>query len=191
MAIGDFWHRTKVYFGLADDDSFYDDDEDGSVAHEELEERYRRRPNVSKLESRRGSGGPRIDDIFADDDAPLRRRIRESSGSGATTVLRPADAAAMAGDDIPKVYLSIPRAFNDAQPIADRFKRGVPVILNLQTVDTGLAKRLIDFASGLTYALEGRMQRIADKVFLLTPENVELSAEDRARYLEGAFFNQA
>ena len=94
-------------------------------------------------------------------------------------------------DEMPKVYLSIPRGFNDAQPIADRFKRGVPVILNLQTVDTGLAKRLIDFASGLTYALEGRMQRIADKVFLLTPENVELSAEDRARYLEGAFFNQA
>ena len=188
MPIGDMWHRTKVYFGLADDDSFYDDDdEDGSVAHDELEERYRRRPNVSKLESRRGS--PRIDDIFADDDAPLRRRIRENTG-GATTVLRPAEAGAMS-DDMPKVYLSIPRAFNDAQPIADRFKRGVPVILNLQTVDTGLAKRLIDFASGLTYALEGRMQRIADKVFLLTPENVELSAEDRARYLEGAFFNQA
>ena len=53
------------------------------------------------------------------------------------------------------------------------------------------AKRLIDFASGLTYALEGRMQRIADKVFLLTPENVELSAEDQARYLDAGFFNQA
>ena len=111
------WHRTKVYFGLADDDSFYeDDDEDGSVAHDELEERYRRRPNVSKLDARRGS--PRIDDIFADDDAPLRRRIRENAG-GATTVLRPAEAGAIS-DDIPKVYLSIPRAFNDAQPIVTR-----------------------------------------------------------------------
>jgi len=65
------------------------------------------------------------------------------------------------------------------------------VIINLQTVEAGLAKRLIDFASGLTYALEGRMQRIADKVFLLTPENVELSAEDQARYLDAGFFNQA
>ena len=74
----------------------------------------------------------------------------------------------------------MPRTFNDAQPIGDRYKRGIPVIINLQTVEPGLAKRLIDFASGLTYALEGRMQRIADKVFLLTPENVELSAEDQA-----------
>ena len=65
------------------------------------------------------------------------------------------------------------------------------MIINLQNSDTALAKRLIDFASGLTYALDGGMQRIADKVFLLTPRDVELSAEDRARYVEGGFFNQA
>ena len=84
----------------------------------------------------------------------------------------------------------MPRSFNDAQTIADRFKRDIPVIINLQSADTQLAKRLIDFASGLTYALDGGMQRIADKVFLLTPRDVELSAEDRARYLDGGFFNQ-
>ncbi len=65
------------------------------------------------------------------------------------------------------------------------------MILNLQSADQELSKRLIDFASGLTYALEGGMQRIADKVFLLTPADVELSAEDRARMLERGFFNQA
>ena len=76
--------------------------------------------------------------------------------------------------------------------IADRFKDGVPVILNLQSADQDLSKRLIDFASGLTYALDGGMQRVADKVFLLTPRNVEVSAEERARMLErGGFFNQA
>ena len=85
-----------------------------------------------------------------------------------------------------------PRTFNDAQTIADQFKRGLPVIVNLQQTDTELAKRLIDFASGLTYALDGGMQRVADKVFLLTPRNVEVSAEERARMLErGGFFNQA
>ena len=104
-------------------------------------------------------------------------------------MLRPAES--VGAEDVPKVYLSVPRTFNDAQPIGDRYKRGIPVIINLQTVEAGLAKRLIDFASGLTYALEGRMQRIADKVFLLTPENVELSAEDQARYLDAGFFNQA
>ncbi len=91
-----------------------------------------------------------------------------------------------------KVHLVLPRSFNDAQQIADRFKDGIPVILNLQSTDQDLSKRLIDFASGLTYALNGGMQRVADKVFLLTPRNVEVSAEERAKLLErGGFFNQA
>ena len=119
----------------------------------------------------------------------VRPRAACATRAAQTAVLRPAEAAV--ADDVPKVYLSVPRTFNDAQPIGDRYKRGIPVIINLQTVEAGLAKRLIDFASGLTYALEGRMQRIADKVFLLTPENVELSAEDQARYLDAGFFNQA
>jgi cell division inhibitor SepF len=91
-----------------------------------------------------------------------------------------------------KVHLVLPRSFNDAQQIADKFKQGIPVILNLQGADTELSKRLIDFASGLTYALNGGMQRVADKVFLLTPRNVEVSAEQRAALLErGGFYNQA
>jgi cell division inhibitor SepF len=91
-----------------------------------------------------------------------------------------------------RVHLVIPRSFNDAQQIADKFKDAIPVILNLQSTDGDLSKRLIDFASGLTYALDGGMQRVADKVFLLTPRNVEVSAEERARLLErGGFFNQA
>ena len=83
-----------------------------------------------------------------------------------------------------QVHLVVPRSFNDAQQIADKFKDGIPVILNLQGADQELSKRLIDFASGLTYALDGGMQRVADKVFLLTPRNVEVSAEERARLLE-------
>jgi cell division inhibitor SepF len=90
-----------------------------------------------------------------------------------------------------RVHLVLPRSFNDAQAVADKFKDSVPVILNLQNADQELAKRLIDFSSGLTYALNGGMQRVADKVFLLTPRNVEVSAEERARMLERGFFNQA
>ena len=90
-----------------------------------------------------------------------------------------------------RVHLVVPKNFNDAQQIADKFKDSIPVILNLQGADTDLSKRLIDFASGLTYALDGGMQRIADKVFLLTPRNVEVSAEERARLLEKGFFNQS
>jgi cell division inhibitor SepF len=65
------------------------------------------------------------------------------------------------------------------------------VIVNLQGTDVELSKRLIDFSSGLTYALNGSMQRVADKVFLLTPRNVEVSAEERARLIDRGFYNQA
>jgi cell division inhibitor SepF len=84
-----------------------------------------------------------------------------------------------------------PYSFNDAQEVADKFKQDTPVILNLQTTDSELAKRLIDFTSGLTYALGGGMQKIADKTFLLTPRNVEVSAEEKARLVEKGFFNQS
>jgi cell division inhibitor SepF len=83
-----------------------------------------------------------------------------------------------------------PKSFNDAQDVGDRFRDGVPVIINLQAADPALAMRVIDFASGLTYALEGGMQRIADKVFVVTPRNVEFSAEQRAEMIEKGFFNQ-
>jgi cell division inhibitor SepF len=91
----------------------------------------------------------------------------------------------------PRVHLVVPKSFNDAQSIADRFKESTPVILNLQSADADLSKRLIDFSSGLTYALDGTMQRVADKVFLLTPRNVDVSAEERARFVDRGFFNQS
>ena len=119
-----------------------------------------------------------IDDIFADEPRSARD----------TRVLRSVQNGGRAGV---QVHLVIPKSFNDAQQVADQFKDDVPVILNLQSTDTDLSKRLIDFASGLTYALDGGMQRIADKVFLLTPRNVEVSAEERARLIEKGFFNQS
>jgi cell division inhibitor SepF len=89
------------------------------------------------------------------------------------------------------VHLVIPKSFNDAQQVADKFKDHIPVVLNLQSTESDLNKRLIDFASGLTYALDGGMQRIADKVFMLTPRDVEISAEERAELIEKGFFNQS
>jgi cell division inhibitor SepF len=186
MAFRDTWHRTLVYFGLAEDRDAYEEEEDVDVREpeEELESRYRERPNVRRLSSRRRRD--EIDDIFADD-APSERR---------TTVLRPVGSGGGGrapngrGEGV-RVHLVIPKSFNDAQDVADKFKDSIPVILNLQGSDTDLSKRLIDFASGLTYALDGGMQRIADKVFLLTPRNVEVSAEERARLIEKGFFNQS
>src|SRR6201999_2377379 len=99
----------------------------------------------------------------------------EPIAASRTRTLRPVDNG---GGDI-QVHLVIPRNFNDAQQVADQYKRSVPVILNLQTADHELSKRMIDFCSGLTYALDGGMQRIAEKMFLLTPRNVEVSAEEK------------
>jgi cell division inhibitor SepF len=183
MAFRDSWHRALVYFGLAEDHEheLYETDPHGEAEPEvELEDRYRERPNVRRLSARRRRD--EFDDIFADDDPPGR----------ATATLRP--VGGRGGNGRPnevRVHLVIPKSFNDAQQIADRFKDAVPVILNLQGSDTDLSKRLIDFASGLTYALDGGMQRIADKVFMLTPRNVEISAEERARLIEKGFFNQS
>src|SRR3954453_15017151 len=179
MALRDTWHKTLVYFGLAERDDGYRDDESEPEPERELEERYTERPNVRRLQTR-----PRrdeIDDIFADE-AP-RAAGRQ------TRVLRPVDNG-RSGSGV-QGHLVVPKSFNDAQQVAHQFKDHIPVILNLQGTDTDLSKRLIDFASGLTYALDGGMQRIADKVFLLTPRNVEVSAEERARLIEKGFFNQS
>jgi cell division inhibitor SepF len=178
MAFRDTWHRALVYFGLAEDPEYAEPElyEEGGTG-ELYESSAPRAATVSRIgEGRRGRD--EIDDIFADDE-PMSHRTR---------VLRP--VAGNGGADV-RVHLVTPYSFNDAQEIADKFKQLVPVILNLQGTEAELSKRLIDFASGLTYALNGGMQKIADKTFLLTPENVEVSAEERARLIEKGFFNQS
>jgi cell division inhibitor SepF len=194
MAFRDSWHRALVYFGLAEERGYVDerDERDERAEPEprqepayaspppqaESDDRYRERPNVRRLATPRRTRDD-FDDIFADDEPRSRRP---------TTQLR---AAARPRNGDVRVHLVIPKSFNDAQQVADRFKQSIPVVLNLQGTETALAKRLIDFASGLTYAMDGGMQRIAEKVFMLTPRNVQISAEERAELIEKGFFNQS
>jgi cell division inhibitor SepF len=188
MGFADVWNRTLVYFGIAEEDEW---DDDTYIDEQDVTEPGYDDRNVRRLTPRRrAAAAAQYDDWSqADPDPPARPRsalMRQSRVRAVESVPEP-------GFDAPpaQVHLVIPRSFNDAQQIADRFKQSVPVILNLQGVDAELSKRLIDFASGLTYALDGGMQRVADKVFLLTPANVQVSAEERARMLERGFFNQA
>jgi cell division inhibitor SepF len=180
MAFRDTWHRTLVYFGLAEDEPYEEELEPYQEPEPEIEDSYRERANVRRLSARRRRD--EIDDIFADEPRTERRTtsLRSVGGRG----------NGRSGGDV-RVHFVAPRSFNDVQDVADKFKDSIPVILNLQGTDTDLSKRLIDFSSGLTYALDGGMQRIADKVFLLTPHNVEVSAEERARLVEKGFFNQS
>lgn len=92
------------------------------------------------------------------------------------TVVRPVPAATAA-----KPHVVSPSSFNNAQDVADKFKLGQPVVLNLQGVDRELARRLIDFSSGLCYGLSGHMEKVAHQAYLLTPSSVEVSPEDRRR----------
>ncbi len=177
MGFADVWNKTLVYFGIAEEEEW----DEEYVTDEDIQRSYAERPNVRRLAPRRRERD--FDDWTEPEPATAPER---------TTTAAPPRVAALPSPASVRVHLVIPRSFNDAQQIADKFKEAIPVILNLQSSDQDLSKRLIDFASGLTYALDGGMQRVADKVFLLTPRNVEVSAEERARLLErGGFFNQA
>jgi cell division inhibitor SepF len=180
MALGDVWSRALVYFGIVEEDEYWD--EEAYAAEEELERTYDRdRQNVRRLNPRAARQRDEFED-WSDPDAGAQTATMRSSSN------RRLEAVAAASV---KVHLVVPQRFDDAKSIADKFKDSTPVIVNLQSADPELSKRLIDFSSGLTYALSGSMQRVADKVFLLTPRNVEVSAEERARLIDRGFFNQA
>lgn len=182
MPMRDLWHSTLVYFGVREEEWDEEYDDDGAAANEDLERTYSERPNVRRLNPRRRAGAD-FDEIFSDEPpervVSARGRARAAS-NGHAQAPRPA----------PQVGLVVPKSFNDAQKVADSLKSDVPVIVNLQTAESDLAKRLIDFSSGLTYALDGSMQRVADRVFLLTPASVSVTAEDKAMLMERGFFNQ-
>lgn len=149
--------KTLAYLGLVEDD--YDDYDDYEP----------RAPSPSAVVER--------DDL---DDGPprggaIRPIAREEPSRPA--VVRPLPSEPPAA----KVHVAAPTEFGDARQIADRVVAGQPVIVNLQLADRELMRRMIDFCSGVTYAVNGKMERVADKVFLVTPSNVKVSAEERQR----------
>jgi cell division inhibitor SepF len=159
-------------------------------------ERTDRVGSIDRLGDRdrdRGDRGDRDDrpsdrDRAADRDrdrSPDRDRADRDRGDGASrprpAVVRPLVTAP------PKPHVVSPASFDDAQEIADKFKATVPVILNLQGVQRDLSRRIIDFSSGLCYALDGHMERVANQVYLLTPTDVEVSAEERRRLQERGY----
>jgi cell division inhibitor SepF len=182
MGLGDVWSRALVYFGIVEEDEYWD--EEAYAAEEELERTYDRdRQNVRRINPR-----SRQREEFEDWSEPAAGAAGTQTAVARQTSNRRLEA--VSGASV-KVHLVVPQRFDDAKSIADKFKDSTPVIVNLQSADQELSKRLIDFSSGLTYALSGSMQRVADKVFLLTPRNVEVSAEERARLIDRGFFNQA
>lgn len=168
------WDRVKARLGLGDD---YDDYDDEYYDPEEDDDPYQpRRP---------------FPGLFHGDRSPVRRvdrqpdieRAREAVAQrSGSSHIRPVDSPQL------KMHIVQPRSFSEAQTVADKFRADIPVIVNLTGTDAELSKRMIDFASGLTYGLEGGLQRISDKVFMLTPANYDVSAEDKRRLKDKGLF---
>jgi cell division inhibitor SepF len=104
---------------------------------------------------------------------------------------RPAAAASVRTVSSSKVHVTNPTTFNDVEEVGEAFRSGVPTIMNLAGAGENVAKRLLDFASGLIFGLDGRIERVGDRVFLLTPSGVDVSTEERRKLSERGFFNQA
>lgn len=180
------FRKTMVYLGLMEpgeevyDDGAYDDDRYADaepvgvrrLAGEDVRSVRRGYPDDARGGESHGSLALRPDPrLRVDDDA----------------YTRPAEPLTPAY----KISTFQPVAYNDIQKIGERYREGFPVIMNLTEMDDKSAMRLIDFASGLIFGLHGSIEKVTNKVFLLSPSNVEVSAEDKARIREGGFFNQS
>ena len=169
--------KLGLYLGLVEDD------EERYDAHG-----YAPDDEYDEPEPARRSRGPR------DLDTVVARRsfddgVRTRGAVALDTPVRPAPVPVY--DDPYRITTLHPRTYNEARTIGEHFRDGTPVIMNLTEMDDTDAKRLVDFAAGLSFGLRGRIERVTNKVFLLSPEHVEVTAEDKARIAESGFFNQS
>ena len=166
-------HRMGVYLGLVEDADYEGEAEyDGGSA----ERAPARRPDHYQRAEVATTGGY---------DEPTEYGYATSDGSNAYAERQ--DGAPVAGYQITTLH---PRTYNEARTIGEHFRKNTPVIMNLSEMDDADAKRLVDFAAGLTFGLRGRIERVTAKVFLLSPHNVQVTAQDKAR-IESGFFNQS
>ncbi len=153
-----FFKKTLSFFGLADEEEIEMETETGNILPD--------RKNVGEIRKRNIEYG-----------TPKRTSRKKVSLIGSVRESRKA-----------KVFIAEPKEFDEIQGIADNFKNDIPIIVNLQQVDQDISKRIIDFCSGLTYALEGDIKKVADRVFLITPSNIEVSSKENEFLSEEGFF---
>jgi cell division inhibitor SepF len=168
-------HKMAVYLGLVEDDPRYDD---GYDSYEEYEDDYGEQPEPAEPEADRPV--PRARSEFVVDAAP------PTAPRPSTHVPGPTHAT-----DLARITTLHPRTYNEARTIGEHFREGTPVIMNLTEMVDSDAKRLVDFAAGHIFGLHGSIDRVTNRVFLLCPANVEVTAEDKARIAERGFFNQS
>ena len=204
-------HKVKAYFGMAPmddyDDEYYEDDDRGAARG------YSRRPREERFEDEgygRGYDGPRVRRRAGRVPRRLPRRRRfeprlrgprdfERAASrlgalrGSTRGALAMDPRRMAelfeaGSPLAKITTLRPKDYSEARTIGERFRDGTPVIMDLVSMDNADAKRLVDFAAGLAFALRGSFDKVATKVFLLSPADIDVTAEERRRIAEAGFY---
>lgn len=168
------WRRIGEYLGLVEEyeDEYFDLPEDAPVERERemvpRQERTERSEWPETTNVRRIAPGPA-------EPSPAEPPVQKVASQGTSA----------------KVHLTEPTTFNEVEEVGDKFRNGIPVIMNLAGSSEATAKRLLDFASGLIYGLDGRIERVGERVFLLTPVGVDVSSEERRRLSERGFFNQS
>ncbi|MHC9296911.1 cell division protein SepF [Mycobacterium sp. LTG2003] len=203
-------HKVKAYFGMAPmedyDDEYYEDDDRG-VARSG----YTRRPREERFEedaygyeAREYDEGPAYRGGYADEprfeprmrgprefDRPAPRLGAMRGSTRGALAMDPRRMAELfeAGSPLSKITTLRPKDYSEARTIGERFRDGTPVIMDLVSMDNADAKRLVDFAAGLAFALRGSFDKVATKVFLLSPADVDVSAEERRRIAEAGFYS--
>ncbi|MFM9135911.1 MAG: cell division protein SepF [bacterium] len=209
--------KMAVYLGLVEDENeyhegYYDDEDDYDEPassrrrtsdrgerserdrYDRDQDRYdrdrssREEPrSVTVVETGRSSGSVRM---FRDEPSNVER-IPASGTRGSSRDVPAPPAGGSPFIDLYRITTIHPHTYNDARRIGEEFREGVPVIMNLTEMDDGDAKRIVDFAAGLVFGLHGTIERITNKVFLLSPVNVDVAAEARAQLAQNGFFNQS
>lgn len=162
-------HKMAVYLGLVEDEVAYEDGydsfEEGYVGYEDEDGAG---PDSARQSVASPRGGYDADPAEPGHPAPVRQTA-----------------------DLTRITTLHPRTYNEARTIGEHFREGTPVIMNLSEMVDSDAKRLVDFAAGLIFGLRGSIDRVTNRVFLLSPASVEVTAEDKARIAERGFFNQS
>lgn len=179
--------RAMVYLGLAEEDEDYLDDDD----YDESGHEVRRDGRLDAPEAVPVDRSIRRLDVREEPVAVTRRVDRSVDHvrpAPSTPIRRPMPV------EEPQPYRIAtlqPRSYSEARQVGEEFREGTPVIMNLTEMDDVDAKRLVDFAAGLIFGLHGRIERVTNKVFLLSPNNVDVTETDKRRIREGGFYNQS
>jgi len=174
--------KMAVYLGLAEEDEDRRRAEDGYYDDAYYDDEVEQPSTVRSWSPREAEPTP----------APTLRARRETVPTTQGSVALDTRPQVSVTDDKPyRITTLHPRTYNEARTIGEHFREGVPVIINLTEMEDADAKRLVDFAAGLIFGLHGSIERVTAKVFLLSPRDVEVTAEDKQRIVEGGFFNQS